>query len=82
MPVEGAAESGLGRAADYSRLPWGWLLEGRSARGEVSRSRMQKGSGGYFRGGFAAEPRVAGEGIFRTRTDWDFFSLPIAVKRK
>src|SRR6202050_4333985 len=84
MPVEGAAESGLGRAADYSRLPWGWLLEGRSARGEVSRSRMQKGSGGYFRGGFAAEPRVAseGEGIFKTRIDWDFFSLPIAVKRK
>jgi recombination protein RecA len=70
------------RAADYSRLPWGWLLEGRSARGEVSRSRMQKGGGGYFRGGFAAEPRVASEGIFRTRIDWDFFSLPIAVKRK
>jgi hypothetical protein len=45
---------------------------------------MQKGSGGYFRGGFAAEPRVAseGEGIFKTRIDWDFFSLPIAVKRK
>ncbi len=52
MPVEGAT----GRAEDYSRLPWGWLLEGRSARGEVSRSRMQKGSAGYFRGGFAAEP--------------------------
>jgi recombination protein RecA len=84
MPVGGAAESGLGRAADYSRLPWGWLLEGRSARGEVSRSQMQKGSAGYFRGGFAAEPRVAseGEGIFKTRIDWDFFSLPIAVKRK
>jgi len=74
MPGEGAA--------DYSRLPWGWLLEGRSARGEVSRSRMQKGSGGYFRGGFAAEPRVASEGIFKTRIDWDFFSLPIAAKRK
>jgi hypothetical protein len=84
MPVESAVESGLGRAADYSRLPWGWLLEGRSARGEVSRSRMQKGSAGYFRDGFAAEPRVAseGEGIFKTRIDWDFFSLPIAVKRK
>jgi recombination protein RecA len=74
MPVEGAA--------DFSRLPWGWLLEGRSARGEVSRSRMQKGNGGYFRGGFAAEPRVARGGIFRTRMDWDFFSLPITAKRK
>ena len=74
MPVEGAA--------DYSRLPWGWLLEGRSARGEVLRSRMQKGSAGYFRGGFAAAARVANEGIFRTRMDWDFFSLPIAAKRK
>ena len=72
------------RAADYSRLPWGWLLEGRSARGEVSRSRIQRGSAGYFRGGFAAEPRVASEeeGVFSTRIDWDFFSLPIAVKRK
>jgi recombination protein RecA len=74
MPVEGAA--------DYSRLPWGWLLEGRSARGEVSRSRMQKGSAGYFRGGFAAEPPVASAGIFEARMDWDFFSLPIAAKRK
>jgi recombination protein RecA len=74
MPVEGAA--------DYSRLPWGWLFEGRSVRGKVSRSRMQKGSAGYFRGGFAAEPQVASGGIFRTRMDWDFFSLPIAVKRK
>jgi hypothetical protein len=74
MPVEGAA--------DYSRLPGGWLLEGRSARGEVSRSRAQKGSAGYFRGGSAAEPRVASAGIFKTRIDWDFFSLPIAAKRK
>ncbi|MGA9569024.1 MAG: hypothetical protein WBS17_02990 [Candidatus Acidiferrales bacterium] len=74
MPVEGAE--------DFSRLPWGWLLEGRSARGEVSRSRVQKGNAGYFRGGFAAAPRVANEGIFRTRMDWDFFSLPIAAKRK
>ena len=74
MPVEGAA--------DFSGLPWGWLLEGRSARGEVSRSRMQQGSAGYFRGGFAAAARVANEGIFRTRMDWDFFSLPIAAKRK
>ena len=82
MPVESAAGTGAGRAADFSRLPWGWLLEGRSARGEVSRSRMQKGSAGYFRGGFATEPRVASEGIFRTRMDWDFFSLPIAAKRK
>jgi recombination protein RecA len=78
MPVEGAA----GRIEDYSRLPWGWLLEGRSTRGEVSRSRMQKGSAGYFRGGFATEPRVTSEGIFKTRMDWDFFSLPIAAKRK
>jgi hypothetical protein len=78
MPVESAA----GRAEDYSRLPWGWLLEGRSARGEVSRSRMQKGSAGYFRGGFAVEPRMASAGIFKTRMDWDFFSLPIAAKRK
>jgi recombination protein RecA len=74
MPVEDVA--------DFSRLPWGWLLEGRSARGEVSRSRMQRGSAGYFRGGFAAEPRVASAGIFKTRIDWDFFSLPIAAKRK
>jgi recombination protein RecA len=78
MPVEGAA----GRIEDYSRLPWGWLLEGRSARGEVSRSRVQKGSAGYFRGGFAAGPQVASAGIFKTRMDWDFFSLPIAAKRK
>ena len=78
MPVEGAA----GRIEDYSRLPWGWLLEGRSARGEVSRSRIQKGGAGYFRGGFAAEPRAASAGIFKTRMDWDFFSLPIAAKRK
>ncbi len=80
MPVEGAA----GQIEDYSRLPWGWLLEGRSARGEVSRSRMQKGNAGYFRGGFdfVAAQRAAGEGIFETRMDWDFFSLPIAAKRK
>jgi hypothetical protein len=58
------------------------LLEGTSARGEVSRSRVQKGNAGYFRGGFAAAPRVANEGIFRTRMDWDFLSLPIAAKRK
>jgi hypothetical protein len=79
-PVEGAA----GQIEDYSRLPWGWLLEGRSARGEVSRSRMQKGNAGYFRGGFdfVAAQRAAGEGIFETRMDWDFFSLPIAAKRK
>jgi hypothetical protein len=84
MPVEGAAEPGLGlgRAADFSCLPWGWLLEGRSVRGEVSRSRMQKGNAGYFRGGFATETRVSSEGIFRTRMDWDFLSLPIAAKRK
>jgi hypothetical protein len=74
MPVEGAV--------NYSRLPWGWLLEGTSARGEVSRSRVQKGSAGYFRGGFAAAPGTASAGIFRTRMDWDFFSLPIAAKRK
>jgi recombination protein RecA len=78
MPVENAA----GRIENYSRLPWGWLLEGRSARGEVSRSRMQKGSAGYFRGGFAGEPQGASAGIFRTQIDWDFFSLPIAAKRK
>jgi len=80
MPVEGAT----GQIEDYSRLPWGWLLEGRSARGEVSRSRMQKGNAGYFRGGFdfVAAQRAAGEGIFETRMDWDFFSLPIAAKRK
>jgi len=78
MPVEGAT----GRIEDYSRLPWGWLLEGRSARGEVSRSRVQKGSVGYFRGGFAAAAGAAREGIFRTRMDWDFFSLPIPAKRK
>ena len=86
MPVEGAAESAPGCAAEgpmnYSRLPWGWLLEGTSARGEVSRSRVQKGNAGYFRGGFAAAAGAAREGIFRTRMDWDFFSLPIAAKRK
>jgi hypothetical protein len=74
MPVEGVA--------DYSRLPWGWLLEGRSARGEVSRSRMQRGSEVFLRGGFAAESRAASEGIFKTRMDLDFFSLPIPAKRK
>jgi recombination protein RecA len=74
MPVEGTG--------DFSRLPWGWLLEGRSARGEVSRSRVQKGNAGYFRGGFAAAPGTASAGIFRTQKDWDFFSLPIAAKRK
>ena len=78
MPVESAA----GGAADFSRLPWGWLLEGRSARGEVSRSRVQKEDAGYFRGGFAAAPGTASAGIFRTRMDWDFFSLPFAAKRK
>jgi len=78
MPVESAA----GGAVNYSRLPWGWLLEGRSARGEVLRSRVQKGSAGYFRGGFAAAPGTASAGIFRTRMDWDFLSLPIAAKRK
>jgi recombination protein RecA len=78
MPVEGVAE----RAEDFSRLPWGWLLEGRSARGEVSRSRMQQGGAGYFRGGFAAAAGTASTGIFTTRMDWDFFSLPIAAKRK
>ncbi len=77
MPMEGVTER-----VDFSRLPWGWLLEGRSARGEVSRSRMQRGSEGYLRGGFAAEPRAASEGIFRTRMDWDFFSLPFSSKRK
>jgi hypothetical protein len=83
MPVEDAAGvAGLGRAADFSRLSWEWLLEGRSARGEVSRSRMQKGSAGYFRGGFATESRVDSAGIFKTWMDWDFFSLPIAAKRK
>ncbi len=74
MPVEGTA--------NYSRLPWGWLLEGRSARGEVSRSRVQKGNAGYFRGGFAAAPGTASAEIFKTRMDWDFLSLPIAAKRK
>ncbi len=74
MPVEGAV--------NYSRLPWGWSLEGTSARGEVSRSRVQKGSAGYFRGGFAAAPGAASAGIFRTQMDWDFFSLPITAKRK
>jgi len=78
MPVEGAA----GGTVNYSRLPWGWLLEGTSARGEVLRSRVQKGSAGYFRGGFAAAPGTASAGIFRTRMDWDFLSLPIAAKRK
>jgi recombination protein RecA len=78
MPVEGAA----GRLEDYSRLPWGWLLEGRSARGEVSRSRVQKGNAGYFRGGFAAATGTVNAGIFKTQMDWDFLSLPIAAKRK
>jgi recombination protein RecA len=84
MPVESAAGPGraAGGAVNYSRLPWGWLLEGTSARGEVSRSRVQKGNAGYFRGGFAAGPGTASAGIFRTRIDWDFFSLPIAAKRK
>jgi recombination protein RecA len=80
MPVEGAA--GLGHAEDFSRLPWGWLLEGTSARGEVSRSRVQKGNAGYFRGGFAAAPGTVSAGIFKTQMDWDFLSLPIAAKRK
>jgi recombination protein RecA len=80
MPVESVAAPGC--AEDFSRLPWGWLLEGRSARGEVSRSRVQKGNAGYFRGGFAAAPGAVSAGIFKTRMDWDFFSLPIAAKRK
>ncbi|MGB7750345.1 MAG: hypothetical protein WCF88_02255 [Candidatus Acidiferrales bacterium] len=83
MPVESVA--GVARptrAEEFSRLPWGWLLEGTSARGEVSRSRVQKGNAGYFRGGFAAAPGTASAGIFRTRMDWDFLSLPIAAKRK
>jgi recombination protein RecA len=79
MPVDRVDRE---RAADFSRLPWGWLLEGRSARGEVSRSRVQKGNAGYFRGGFAAAPGTTSAGIFKTQMDWDFFSLPIAAKRK
>jgi recombination protein RecA len=38
----------------------GWLLDGLSARGEVSRSRG----------------RMVEEGIFSTWTDWDYFSWP------
>jgi recombination protein RecA len=82
MPVESVGVAGPRRAEEFSRLPWGWLLEGTSARGEVSRSRVQKGKAGYFRGGFAAAPGTASAGIFRTRMDWDFLSLPIAAKRK
>ncbi|MFZ3214534.1 MAG: hypothetical protein WA192_00560 [Candidatus Acidiferrales bacterium] len=79
MPMDCAAER-----ADFSRLPWGWLFEGRGARGEVFRSRAQKTSEGYFRGGFgfAAAQRTGREGIFRTRMDWDFFVSPILGKRK
>jgi recombination protein RecA len=83
MPVESVAGvAGPRRAEEFSRLPWGWLLEGTSARGKVSRSRVQKGNAGYFRGGFAAAPGTASAGIFSTRMDWDFLSLPIAAKRK
>jgi recombination protein RecA len=83
MPVESVVGvAGPRRAEEFSRLPWGWLLEGTSARGEVSRSRVQKGNAGYFRGGFAAAPGTVSAGIFSTRMDWDFLSLPIAAKQK
>ncbi|MGA7221820.1 MAG: hypothetical protein WBX16_03100 [Candidatus Acidiferrales bacterium] len=44
--------------ADFGRHSLGWLLDGLSARGEVSRSRG----------------RMVEEGNFSTRTDWDYFS--------
>ena len=44
--------------AEFAGHSLGWLLDGLSARGEVSRSRG----------------RMVGEGIFSTRTDWDRFS--------
>lgn len=55
--------------ADFVRNSLGGLLDGLSARGEVSRSRGQK----------------VGEGTFRTRADWDYLSWPrqdqIKIKR-
>jgi recombination protein RecA len=72
----------LAERADFSGNPWACLLEGREARGEVSRSRIQKMSEGYFRGGFAAAQGTASAGIFKTQMDREAFSLPIPAKRK
>jgi recombination protein RecA len=56
MEAEGASWDGT--QAECVGHSLGWLLDGLSARGEVSRSRG----------------RMVEEGIFSTRTDWDYFS--------
>jgi recombination protein RecA len=59
---------------DFVRHSLSWLLGGLSARGEVSRSRAQKVGEAYSRDA----PGIVGdrEGIFTTRTDWDYLSWP------
>ncbi len=62
--------------ADFVRPSLSWLLGGLSARGEVSRSRAQKVGETYSRDGFAPGVVLDREGIFTTRTDWDYLSCP------
>jgi hypothetical protein len=68
MEAEGASWAGAvpGPDADSVRHSLGWLLDGLSARGEVSRS----------------PGRMVKEGIFSTRTDWDYFSCVRGAKSK
>lgn len=68
MEAEGVSWAGAVPVpdADFVRHSLGWLLDGLSARGEVSRSRG----------------RMVGEGIFRTRTDWDYFSWTKQKRRQ
>jgi recombination protein RecA len=62
MEAEGVSWTGAVPVpgAEFVRYSLRWLLDGLSARGEVSRSRG----------------RMVEEGIFSTRTDWDYFSWP------
>jgi hypothetical protein len=68
MEAEGASWAGTVPVpgADFVRHSLGWLLDGLSARGEVSRSRG----------------RIVEEGIFSTRTDWDRLSWPNQKKKR
>jgi recombination protein RecA len=68
MEAEGASWAGAVPVpdADFVRHSLGRLLDGLSARGEVSRSRG----------------RIVEEGIFSTRTDWDRLSWPNQKKKR
>jgi recombination protein RecA len=62
--------------ADFERHSRGWLFGGLSARGEVSRSRVQKTGEAYSEDGFASGIVSDRARIFTTRTDWDYLSWP------